>query len=208
MFRNYFKVMMSNLWKRKGFAFINLFGLAVGIAICILLVMYIQNETGYDNFHKNGDQIYRLALERKYTTRTAYLGHIPRGIPNAVKTEFPEVLETTQVVAEGTALKVTAGEKKIKEKKLNSAESNFFKVFTARFIEGDPWTALQKPGTAVVNESTAKRYFGSGAKALGQKIMIGDFNIPTIISAVCQDWPEKSHFRFDILQSLSGWGWN
>src|SRR5215510_3312324 len=122
MFRNYCKVMMRNLWKRKGFAFINLFGLAVGMAICILLVMYIQNETGYDSFHKNGDQIYRLALERKYTTRTAYLGHIPRGIPYAIKSEFPEVLEATQVIAEGTTLKVTAGEKIFTEKNLISAD--------------------------------------------------------------------------------------
>src|SRR5215813_13024666 len=136
MLRNYFKVMMRNLWKRKGFTLINLFGLAIGMAICILLVMYIQNETGYDTFHKNGDQIYRVALERKYTTRTAYLGHIPRGIPNAMKTEFPEVLETTQVIpGESSGVKVTAGEKIFTEKNLISADSNFFKVFTARFIE-------------------------------------------------------------------------
>src|SRR5215510_8526013 len=111
MFRNYCKVMMRNLWKRKGFAFINLFGLAIGMAISILLVMYIQNETGYDSFHKNGDRICRLALERKYTTRTTYLGHIPRGIPYAIKAEFPEVLEATQVVpGESSGAKVTAGE--------------------------------------------------------------------------------------------------
>src|SRR5215467_9741015 len=135
MLRNYFKVMMRNLWKRKGFALINLFGLATGMAICILLVMYIQNETGYDSFHENGDQIYRLALERKYTTRTAYLGHIPRGIPYAVKAELPGVLETTQLFpGDASGLTVTAGEKVFREKDLISADSNFFKVFRTKFI--------------------------------------------------------------------------
>src|SRR5262245_23010370 len=83
MLKNYFKLMMRNLLKRKGFAFINLFGLSTGMAVCILLVMYIQNELGYDAFHEHGDQVYRLALDRKYTTRTAHLGHIPKSIGKA-----------------------------------------------------------------------------------------------------------------------------
>lgn len=208
MLRNYFKVMMRNLAKRKGFALINLFGLSTGMAICILLGMYIQNEVGYDAFQEHADRVYRLALERKYTTRTAYLGHIPRGIPYAVKSEFPEVLETTQVVPGGSSgVTVRTGEKIFTEKKFLEADSNFFKVFATKFIAGDAQTALEKPGTAILNESTAKRYFGSAAKALGQNITINEFDI-AVISGVCQDWPEKSHFHFDIVRSLSGWGWD
>ena len=145
MLKNYFKLMMRNLLKRKGFAFINLFGLSTGMAICILLVMYIQNELGYDTFHEHGDQVYRLALDRKYTTRTAHLGHIPMSIGKAVKAEFPEVLEATRVAVNFDAgATVMAGEKIFSEKKnIMIADSNFFHVFTGKFIEAMP-TVLYK----------------------------------------------------------------
>src|SRR5580704_8391566 len=98
MIKNYFKVMFRSLLKRKVFTIINLLGLATGMAVCLLLVLYIQNELGYDNFHENGNQIYRLALERKYPGRSAFLGHIPKSIGQAIKNEFPEVLESTRVI--------------------------------------------------------------------------------------------------------------
>jgi len=205
MLKNYFKLMMRNLLKRKGFAFINLFGLSTGMAICILLVMYIQNELGYDTFHEHGDQVYRLALDRKYTTRTAHLGHIPMSIGKAVKAEFPEVLEATRVAVNFDAgATVMAGEKIFSEKKnIMIADSNFFHVFTGKFIEGDANSALQNPGTVVLNESTAKKYFGSAANAMGKEITINDFN-KFLINGVCRDWPKKSHFQFNILLSSSG----
>src|SRR5580704_12649408 len=96
MFRNYFKVMYRTLLKRKAFTLINLLGLSTGMAVCLLLILYIQNELGYDNFHTNGDQVYRLALERKYPGRSAFRGGIPLSIGQAVKKEFPEVLESTR----------------------------------------------------------------------------------------------------------------
>src|SRR5882672_9666858 len=98
MLRNYFKIMLRNFLKRKTFTLINLFGLATGMAICLLVVLYIQNEVGYDNFHERGDQIYRLAMERKYPGRSAFRGGIPQSIGQAVKMEFPEVLESTRVL--------------------------------------------------------------------------------------------------------------
>jgi putative ABC transport system permease protein len=205
MIKNYFKVMMRNLLKRKGFAFINLLGLSTGMTVCILLVMYIQSELGYDEFHKHGDQVYRLALDRKYTTRTAHMGHIPRGIAKAVKAEFPEVLEATRMatVSGPSGIQVLADEKTFTEKEIIEADSNFFRVFTGKFIEGDANSALQKPGTAVLNESTAKRYFGSATNAIGKKIKLNEFSF-FIVSGVCRDWPKKSHFQFNILLSSSG----
>src|SRR3954462_16008551 len=98
MFKNYFKIMFRNFQKRKVFSLINLFGLATGMAICLLLVLYVQNEFGYDNFQERGDQIYRLALERKYPGRSAFLGYIPKSIGQAIKKEFPEVLESTRLI--------------------------------------------------------------------------------------------------------------
>jgi len=204
MYRNYFKVMVRNFLKRKAFTLINLFGLATGMAICLLLALYIQNELGYDNFHERGDQICRLAMERKYPGRSALRGGIPKSIGQAVKTEFPEVLESTRVLNIGyNGIKVTAGEKLFTEKAVLMVDSNFFRVFTGIFLQGDVNSALQKPGTAVLNETTAKKYFGSVENAMGQPIIVDEFR-KCIISGVCRDWPEKSHFQFSCLLSTSG----
>jgi putative ABC transport system permease protein len=206
MFKNYFKIIIRTILKRKAFTLINLFGLATGMAVCLLLVLYIQNELGYDNFQERGDQIYRLALERKYPGRSAIRGHIPQSIGQAVKKEFPEVLESTRVLnisnnIEG--LKITVGEKSFIEKEALMADSNFFRVFTGNFLQGDINTALEKPGTVVLTESTANRYFGSAKNAMGKQIILNDFQ-KCIITGVCRDWPEKSHFRFNVLTTTSG----
>src|SRR5262245_17087997 len=98
MFRNYLKIMIRSVLKRKIFTLINLLGLSIGIAVTLLLVLYIQNETGYDTFYKHSDRIYRLALERIYPGRSAFRGQIPRSIGAAVRTEFPEVESFTRIM--------------------------------------------------------------------------------------------------------------
>ena len=205
MIKNYFKIIYRTLLKRKVFTLINLFGLATGMAVCLLLVLYIQNELGYDDFHEKGDQIYRLALERKYPGRSAFRGGIPQSIGQAVKKEFPEVLESTRVlnVSNTDAAKIVVGEKTFIEKDVLMVDSNFFRVFTGNFLQGDVNTALQKPGTVVLTESIAKKYFGSVENAMDKEIIV-DYLNKCIVSGICKDWPEKSHFRFNILATTSG----
>src|SRR6266487_608440 len=198
MLKNYFKVMVRNLLKRKVFTVINLLGLATGMAVCLLLVLYIQNELGYDNFHRKGNQIYRLALERKYPGRSAFLGEIPQSIGQAVKLEFPEVLESVRIMNAGGTVIVDG--KIFEDKKILAVDSNFFRVFSGSFIQGDKSSALQKPNTAIINESTAIRLFGSAGNAMNKHFMLGNFR-DFIINGVCKDWPEKSHFQFNILLS-------
>jgi putative ABC transport system permease protein len=196
--------MVRNFQKRKVFSLINLFGLATGMAICLLLVLYIQNELGYDNYQERGDQIYRLALERKYPGRSGFVGHIPKSIGQAVKNEFPEVMESTRLGAyDQNNTKVKVGEKLFTEKYVMMADSNFFQVFTGNFLQGDVNTVLQKPGTAVLNETTAKKYFGSAENALNKQIIVNEFE-KYIITGVCRDWPEKSHFQFSVLMTSAG----
>jgi putative ABC transport system permease protein len=205
MLRNYFKIMIRNLWKRKVFTLINLLGLSFGMAICILLGLYIHNELGYDNFHERGDQIYRLALERKYPGRSAFKGKIPRSIGEAVKKEFPEVLESVRVMDDGPErVSINIDGKLLSENKILTVDSNFFRVFTGNFIQGDKQTALQKPGTVVLNESTARWFFGSPEKAMGRGLSINGPLNKFIVAGVCSDWPEKSHLQFNILTTTSG----
>ena len=184
MFKNYFKVMIRNLIKRKVFTGINLLGLAAGMAICLLLALYIQNELGYDRYQERGDQVYRLDLERKYPTRTALLSHIPLSIGQVVKKEFPEVLESTRVFMfddgqSRSGATIAVGDKVFAEKKaVIMVDSNFFRVFTGHFLEGDVNSALQHPGTAILNESSAKKYFGSVENAMGKDLIVDDFRHP------------------------------
>ena len=165
MFKNYLKLAWRNLIKRKIIQLLNILGLATGMAVCMLLTIYIQNEFGYDNFQENRTPIYRLAVERKYPGRTSYLGEIPQSIGQAVKLEFPEVWKSVSVIRAGKAVNVN--EKDFEDEKIMGVDSNFFRVFTANFIQGDKNMSFQKPNTAVINESTAIRFIWLCAKCNG-----------------------------------------
>lgn len=204
MFQNYLKVAVRNLLKRKSYTFINVFGLATGMAVCLLIVLFIKSELGYDAFHSKADRIYRVALERKYPERSTHYSYIPATIGEAIRTEFPEVEESTRLfnfLGNGNFF-VRVGDKIFEEDRVLLADSNLFRVFTAAFIAGEPATALQHPNTVVLNESTAIRYFGSPEKAIGKSIGTdGNNNIQ--ISGIVKDFPENSHFNFDLLLTSS-----
>ncbi len=200
MLKNYFKVAIRSLRKRKGYTLINVLGLATGMAVCLLIVLYIQSELGYDSFHKNGDNIYRVVLERKYPGRSTSYSMIPQSIGEAIQHEYPEVQQCTRLfnfLGNGN-LFVKIGDKVFEEKRVLLADSNFFNVFTAKLLKGDPATALRKPNTAVINETTAKKYFSSVENAIG-KSFESDNGAHFMISGVCKDWPDNSHFIFDML---------
>ena len=202
MIKNYFKVAIRSLLRRKGYTLINVLGLATGMAVCLLIVLFIQSELGYDSFHKNGKNIYRVVLDRKYPGRSTAYSMIPPSIGEAIQQEYPEVLQSTRLfdfTGTGTFL-VKIADKIFEEKHVLMADSNFFKVFTSTILQGDAATALQKPGTVVITETTAKKYFGSAANAIGKSFAAGDNNNEHfMISAVCKDWPENAHFTFNML---------
>src|SRR3569833_506532 len=200
MFRNYLKVAVRSLLKRKAFTLINILGLATGMAVCLLIVLFVQSELGYDKFHDKGDRIYRTVLERKYPERTVAYSIIPMSIGPAMQKEFPEVEVATglQNFAGNDNVFIKVGDQLFEESHMLIADTNFFRVFTSNLLEGDTATALQKPNTAVINETTAKKYYGSASKALG-KWFETDKKQRFTISGVCKDWPENSHMEFNIL---------
>ncbi len=205
MIRNYLKVAFRNLLRKKGFTIINILGLATGMAVCLLIVLYVQSELKFDTYHKQADQIYRIALDRKYPGRTNSYAIIPQSIGLAVKSEFPEVKECVRVFDFGGDEEnffIRIGDKTWDEKNILFADSNFFKVFTADFIAGNRLTPLDKPNTVVLTKSTAERYFGSADAAIGKTFQTdaGENNLFNI-TAVCADWPENTHFKFDLLIS-------
>jgi putative ABC transport system permease protein len=204
MLKNYFKVAIRSLLKRKAYTLINILGLATGMAVCLLIVLFIKSELGYDAFHKNADRVYRVVLERQYPGRSTSYSIIPQTIGQAIKQEFPEVQESTRLfnfLGNGNFF-VKINDKIFEEKKVLMADSNFFRVFTAPLLQGDENSALLKPNSVVVNESTAKRYYGTAGNAIGKMLETdGDNNLE--ITGVCNDWPENSHFVFDMLIASS-----
>jgi len=207
MLNNYLILAWRNLMKRKGFSLINSLGLAAGIAICMLIVLFIRDELSFDRFHPNGDRVYRMVVDRKYPGRSTSYSMIPQSYSQAVKQECPEVEATTRVFdfLGGSAAQYRYGEKKFEEFRVLQVDSTFFEVFAGEFVSGDPATALDQPNSVVMNESTAARYFGSADEALGKNIQPeGDNNQPLRVTGVCKDWPSHSHFDFDLLRTTAG----
>ncbi len=208
MLKNYFKVAFRSLLKRKGYSLINILGLATGMAVCLLIVLFVQSELGYDAHHKNGKDVYRVVLDRIYPGRMSSYSMIPQSIGPAIQKEFPEVKECTRVFnfgGGGGNFFLRAGDKVYEERRVLAADSNFFNVFSAEFLAGDPASALQQHNTVVLSETAAKKIYGSATAAMGKQFQTdGDNNNSFLITGVCKDWPENSHFTFDVLLSATG----
>jgi putative ABC transport system permease protein len=207
MLKNFLKVALRNLLKRKTYTLINILGLASGMAVCLLIVLFVQSELGYDKHHKQADNIYRIALDRKYPGRVSSYSIIPQSIGMAVKTEFPEVRESMRIFNFGGVFFFRIGDKTFEEEHAMAADSNFFRVFSSKALKGDPVTALFRPNTVVVNETTAKKLFGSAEGAINKTFEADGPNNTKIvheITAVVADWPENSHFRFNMLLTTAG----
>jgi putative ABC transport system permease protein len=202
MFRNYWKVAIRSLLKRKGFTLINILGLATGMAVCGLILLFIRSELSYDDFQPNGDRVYRLVLDRRYPGRTTSYAVIPASIGQAIQKELPEITATTGLIDATNNGKffLKAGDQSFEENHALQADSNFFRVFPTRLLEGDPVTALKKPFTVVLNERTAKKMFGSPAAAMGKSLET-DGSLHFTVSAVCTDLPDNSHLAYDLLIS-------
>jgi putative ABC transport system permease protein len=204
MFANYLKVALRSLLKRKIFTLINILGLATGMTVCLLIILFIRDELSYDRFQENGDRIYRVVLERKYPGRSTSYAIIPVSIGGAIQHEFPEVSLSTglQDFFGNDNFLVKIGDKLFEEKKVLTADSNFFRVFSTHLLSGDTATALKDPNQAVINETTAKKLFGSADGAIGKSFET-DGHLQFRISGVCSDLPDNSHMAFHILISVS-----
>jgi putative ABC transport system permease protein len=210
MLKNFFKVALRNMLKRRAYTLINILGLATGMAVCLLIVLFVQSELNYDKQHEKAKDIYRLVLDRIYPGRTTSYAFIPQSIGAAVKAEFPEVKESVRFfnfTGDNGNFFLRIGDKVFEEKRVFAADSNFFRVFSTKMLKGDAASALMKPNSVVINETTAKKYFGSVDAAFNKTFEVdGNNNNNNVfqITAVCADWPENSHFLFDILISTTG----
>lgn len=203
MIKNYFKVAIRNMMRRKGYTLLNILGLAIGMAVCLLIILFVESELSFDNFHEKGNRIYRVALERLYPGRSTSYAIIPYSIGDAMHKEFPEIEQSVRMFnpQQDQAFFIRIGDKVFEEKKVLFADSNFFRVFTVPLLQGNPDQAITQPNSIVLNETTAKKYFGSASNAMGKIITIDDS--AAVITGVCKDLPANSHFTFNLLGSTS-----
>ncbi|WKZ58586.1 MAG: ABC transporter permease [Cyclobacteriaceae bacterium] len=207
MFRNYLAIAIRNLLKHKAFSFINIGGLAVGMACCVLLVLYIHDEFSYEQHFTDHERIYRIY---SVFSRDGNSESFPRTSPPvamALAQEFPEVETATRLVPipEVEQHLIRYEENLFYEKMGYLADSTFFDVFSFEFQEGDPLTALDRPNTVVVTAELAEKIFGK-TEALDKPIIIssGQFTDTLFISGVLKPNPKPSHVNASFYMSMNG----
>jgi putative ABC transport system permease protein len=209
MIKNYFKIAWRNLLKNKGFSAINIFGLAIGIACCLLITLYVTDELSYDRYHKNQDRIFRLNFDVKFGGTEQSFAQTPDILGPTLKNDYPQVENFTRFFDRGPFLIKKSGTlNNIREEKILFADSSVFDVFTFPLVTGNPSTALTAPNTIVISESAAKRHFAN-QNPVGQVLNLDNQKDYTV-TAVMKDMPENSHFRSDFFISMKsldyGWG--
>lgn len=201
MLKNYFKTAWRNLRKHKTFSIINIAGLSIGIAICFIIMMYVQNELSFDRFNKNADQIVRVVFKADINGGKIFEANVMPPVAQAMKNDFPEVEEATRLQVAGTP-KITYENKTFKDDQMAFVDPDFFNIFTLPLIEGDARTALQQPNTIIISKAIAKKYFGE-EDPLGKTLIFPDNkNASFKVTGVINKVPANSHFHFDLFASM------
>ncbi len=200
MIRSYLLTAFRSMVKQKVYTIINIAGLSTGIASCLLIILYVSSEFSYDNFHRDAERIYKIALERKYPTHSTLYAVIPQSYGDAIQHDFAEVeavVKLSPPLNTGVSYKNDKGEEKVfDEDFVMAADSNFFTFFNFKIIHGDAKKALVKNTDLVLTSETAHRYFGTD-DAIGKTLNF--FNTDFTVTAVCETIPANSHIKFDFL---------
>jgi putative ABC transport system permease protein len=201
MWKNHFRIAFRNLRKHKGYSFINIAGLAIGIACCLLILLLVREELSFDRFHEHKDQIYRVIVQQpgQYYMGTDYLAVTPAPLAHALKEEFPEVIRATRINQSNNVI-MSAKDKRFYEDGFLWADDHFFDVFTFPFLRGDQSKALSEPYSVVISERMAHKYFGD-EDPMG-KIMALSNRYDFIVTGIMKDVPQNSHLQFDFLAPL------
>src|SRR6185437_12519963 len=200
MFRNYFKIAFRSLRKSKGFTALNIIGLAAGLGVSLLIVLYVTDELSYDRYNVNADRIYRID-EDSYINNTQYdAANTSKFFGPTLVASYPKIQQMVRFSHVGDLL-VRKGNDHVLDHHFTFADSTIFKVFTLPMIAGDPNTALNNPHSIVIDEAAALRYFNS-TDVVGRTLEVGSDNTPLKITGVIRDMPEQSQFHFSFIRPL------
>ncbi len=200
MLRNFIKIAYRNLLMYRGYSFINISGLALGVACFILIILFIQDEWSYDRYHKNANRVYRIESIDTLDLKAVGNARMQAPIAPALMKDFPEVLATVRLWPKRNVL-INTGDKKFYEDRLFYADPSIFDIFTFPLIKGDPQVALATPNSIVITETVAEKYFGD-EDPIGKVVTI-DNKMEYHVTGVLNDIHRNSHFRFEFLIPFS-----
>ncbi|RKN11881.1 ABC transporter permease, partial [Aquimarina sp. AD1] len=200
MIRNYFKIAWRNLWRRRGFTFINITGLSIGMTASFLMLLYVSFELSYDSFHSKADDIYRVVADIKTPSDNIEANITAWAVPPNLEKDFPEIISAVRI--NDLNMIVRKGDLKFKETNAIAADSSFFSVFDFELLQGSPKEVLKKQFSVVLSETTAKKYFGD-QNPIGKSLKITEEGYNSIVTGVMKDFPENSHIQADIILSLT-----
>lgn len=201
MFLNNLKLSLRHLWRQKLFTVLNVTGLAIGIATCLVILLFIHSELSYDRFHEKADRIVRVVFKGSVQGEKMNEAHVMPPVAEVLMEEFPEVEKATRIRLMGYP-KIGVDERYFRNKTAAFVDANILEVFTLPLIKGDPNTALTEPNSIVISESAAKTFFDQ-ENPLGKELSMNEGKDRFIITGVMADIPVNSHFHFDLLASMS-----
>ena len=200
---NFFKTTFRTLWKNKGYSFLNIFGLAIGIACAGLIFLWVENELKFDQFNTKKDLLYYVKENQKYDTYTATFSSTPGLLAPAMQAEIPGIANTCRMTEGVDSRLITIGEKSMYASG-HFAEPSVFSMFTLPFVEGNATTAFTQLHSLVITQKTAKKFFGNDKEVMGKSVRM-DNKQDYIITGVIKDIPESSSLQFEWVAPFQVW---
>jgi predicted permease len=207
MFNNFFKTTIRSIWKSKGYNFLNIFGLAIGVACASLIFLWIEDETNYDNVYAKKDRLYRVLENQTYEGKTRTFQSTPGRLAAAIKQEIPGIANAARLSNKEVLLGLD--DKAVYEKGCY-ADTSLFSMLQFSFEQGDPSTALNELHSLVITKSTANKFFGKNENVIGKKLKV-NAGEEYVIGGVIKDFPENSTLKyawiapFEVFASQSPW---
>jgi len=215
MISGFLKIFIRQIKKHKGYSFINIFGLAVGITCSLLIMLWVMDELSYDRFHINTNLLYRIEQDQNYSGRKYHVNVTPYPMAEGAKAEIPEIKYATPFSYVGTLL-VRHKENIFFERSARAVTGDFFKMFSFPLLKGDPSSIFNNPHSIVITEEIAEKYFGN-ENPIGKVLSINN-EFDFAVSGVLKKIPTNSVIQFDFLihldflkelgTTIDQWGWN
>ena len=200
MFKNYLTIAFRNIKRHKGYSFINISGLAIGMTVCLLMLMYVVNEISYDDFHEKGDRIYRLACDwGTEGSKMKFAGSMPAFAP-ALNAEIPEIEVAARIKHNSEMIILDAQNKKYKQSQIFHADPEVFDIFSWALLEGKASSVLTEPFSVVLTQKITKKYFNND-DPIGKTLNI-DGNLYRV-TGLLRDFPPNTHLNCEILISYA-----
>jgi putative ABC transport system permease protein len=205
MLKNYFKIALRNFLRHKGYSVINMAGFSIGMACCLLILIYVRHELSYDRYHKDEERIYRIAQDIRTQTSNRVFAPISPMVAPTLKTDYPQVEQAGRALTTSQSRLVRREDTFFYEDRFMYADQELFEVLTIPFIQGNPQKALTRPHTLVISERIALKYFGHD-NPLGKTLEIDNETFE--VTGIVADPPENTHLKYDLVASmktLSDW---